>query len=68
MELGNLTLMCVNLVCVSSAGVLVIWAIMHIQSREKRQLRIYDEPHFPDGAAPKLGKQSQEEPAETSHG
>ena len=44
MELGNLMLMCGNLVCVSTAGLLVFWVLMHIQTRDRRTLRLYDEP------------------------
>jgi len=48
MDLGNLTIMCINLICVTSAGVLVLWALVHIQGRGRRRPRIYNEPHFPD--------------------
>lgn len=49
MEIGTLTLMCVNLVCVSGAGALVLLALMHIQSRERRRPRLYDEPPLAQG-------------------
>lgn len=61
MEIGTLTVMCINLVCVSAAGALVLWALMHIQTREKRQPRIYDELPPEMGKALKSRLRAQEE-------
>lgn len=52
MELGNLMLMCMNLVCVTGAGFVVLWAVMHIQQRQQRRyMRIYDRPPLADSPA-----------------
>jgi hypothetical protein len=60
MELGNLMLMCMNLVCVTGAGVVVILTMMHIQRRKRRrQMRVYDRP--PDLKAWSSSVASQEE-------
>ena len=61
MEIGTLTVMCINLVCVSAAGALVLWALMYIQMREKRELRIYDEPPPKVGRALKSRMRKQED-------
>lgn len=62
---SNLMLMCVNLVCISAAGVLVLWALMHIQKREKPRLRIYDEPPLRDGKSFKSGWRKQSDQVDT---
>lgn len=63
MELGNLMLMCMNLVCVTGTGLVVLWAVMHIQQRQQRRhMRIYDHPPLTDLPAP-VEETYEEEPS-----
>jgi hypothetical protein len=44
MELGKLTLLCINLICIVAVGMAVFWLFMRMKGPSKRRPRVYSEP------------------------